>query len=880
MTTFTGTSGNDLLPPVGGNNGGNDIMNGLGGADTLFGGNGNDILDGGAGADTFQGGAGNDAVTYAGSDGPVSINMAGNVNHGGWAEGDVFLDTVEHLIGSGFGDLLIGDDAGTRLSGMAGNDVILGLDGGDALDGGAGNDQLDGGAGADVLAGGAGGDTFVGGADFDYVTYVDSSAGISLNLTTGLNRGGDAQGDRFLDHIEIVVGSRFMDAMVGTTTGDRLQGGDGYDYLHGGGGGDVLEGQGNNDFLYGEDGNDTLFGGSGVDHLTGGAGDDTMHGGTGSTDIFNGGAGTDTITYDDSPVGVSVNLATGISLGGTAYGDQFLDHIEIFIGSSLGDAFTGNDANDTFFGQDGNDTLSGGVGVDTLNGGNGNDILSGGWGADVFTGGGDTDTVTYADNIVGVTVNFLNGTASQGQAQGDRFLDHIEIAIGSAFNDTMIGGNLADTFIGGDGNDTFTGGAGADSFTGGAGIDTVSYADSAFGVTVNATTNHNNDGTAAGDKFLDHIEVIVGSAANDSITGSTLDDTLIGGNGDDSLDGGAGADTLTGGAGTDRLYYVNSTAGVHVDTVAGIGTGGTAEGDHYVDQFEWITGSSFDDVLAGSDATVRLDGGGGNDLLSAGAGLTQFFGGDGFDTVTYTDSSTAVTIDRLHATTGGGAAGDGYNGIEVFTGSAFNDTMISGSGNSDTHYYFNGGDGNDTLSAGQAAPSNFDGGNGDDILTGGERIDVLTGGSGNDILRGNIGTDTLDGGAGDDTLIGGVANVGFDDGSGQAFYSDDNTLTGGAGADRFVFEARDPGINDSIYRDIITDFSGTDGDKIDLSQIVTSITFIGTGLFTGVSGQLAYHYDAAQNQTLVSLDRNGDGQTDYGTTLTGNVTLTAGDFLV
>ena len=79
-------------------------------------------------------------------------------------------------------------------------DVLRGLGGNDMLFGGSGNDTLDGGAGADMLIGGAGKDT----AD-----YSSSSAGVNVNLVTGLGCGGDAQGD-MLSGIENIVGSAQM----------------------------------------------------------------------------------------------------------------------------------------------------------------------------------------------------------------------------------------------------------------------------------------------------------------------------------------------------------------------------------------------------------------------------------------------------------------------------------------------------------------------------------------------------------------------------------------------------------------------------------------------------------------------------------------------
>ncbi|WP_161790468.1 calcium-binding protein, partial [Inquilinus limosus] len=233
MATFTGTNGNDVLPPVGGNNSGADTMLGLGGNDTLFGGGGNDtlrggtgsdtlegeaaddILDGGAGADTIRGGAGRDLVSYFGSTAAVQVNLATNVHHGGDAEGDSFLDAIEIVHGSRFADTILGSAGAETLRGQDGNDDLRGQAGDDGLEGGNGDDQLDGGDGSDTLTGGAGADRLFGGAGTDTVSYADSGAGVQLNLTTNVNHGGTAEGDQFLDHVEAVIGSVFADTVVG-----------------------------------------------------------------------------------------------------------------------------------------------------------------------------------------------------------------------------------------------------------------------------------------------------------------------------------------------------------------------------------------------------------------------------------------------------------------------------------------------------------------------------------------------------------------------------------------------------------------------------------------------------------------------------------------
>ncbi len=74
-------------------------------------------------------------------------------------------------------------------------------------------------------------------------------------------------------------------------------------------------------------------------------------------------------------------------------------------------------------------------------------------------------------------------------------------------------------------------------------------------------------------------------------------------------------------------------------------------------------------------------------------------------------------------------------------------------------------------------------------------------------------------------------------------------LTGGSGADRFVFAAAGDSATGAADADRITDFSHAQADRIDLSQIDAngsaiagdgSFTFIGTGAYTGVAGQLRY----------------------------------------
>ncbi|AZF56041.1 LapA family giant adhesin [Pseudomonas sp. R11-23-07] len=140
-----------------------------------------------------------------------------------------------------------------------------------------------------------------------------------------------------------------------------------------------------------------------------------------------------------------------------------------------------------------------------------------------------------------------------------------------------------------------------------------------------------------------------------------------------------------------------------------------------------------------------------------------------------------------------GVTGEGYNALQAFVAQKAG-VAVSAVTTSNVHQYVTehyadfdvsgAKDGNDTLL----------GGNGDDILFGQGGNDVLDGGKGNDILLGGTGNDTLMGGQGNDILI------------------------GGAGADTFVWKAGD------IGNDVIKDFKASEGDRIDLRDLLKGET--------------------------------------------------------
>jgi Ca2+-binding RTX toxin-like protein len=160
-----GTAYGDQLYDDGGSHelyglGGNDQLWGRDGNDYLEGGSGDDRLYGGVGADRFHGGDGFDIVEYAGAASGVWMDRLDMWRNTGDAAGDAFLDNIEGVGGTGYGDYLYDDGGSHELYGLGGNDQLWGRDGNDYLEGGDGHDLLVGGAGQDLLVGGSGSDIY------------------------------------------------------------------------------------------------------------------------------------------------------------------------------------------------------------------------------------------------------------------------------------------------------------------------------------------------------------------------------------------------------------------------------------------------------------------------------------------------------------------------------------------------------------------------------------------------------------------------------------------------------------------------------------------------------------------------------------------------
>jgi Ca2+-binding RTX toxin-like protein len=656
---------------------------------------------------------------------------------------------------------------------------------------------------------------------------------------------------------------------------ENVIGGDGGDTLGGNEADNHLQGMRGDDTLRGYEGNDTLDGGAGNDNLDGGAGDDTLTGGAGA-DVLIGGDGYDTVSYWDS-LGVNVNLATGIGLGGDAEGDHLsgIEHIDgsrlddQLIADSLGDTLDGNAGSDVLLGgagndtlnggrgddslrgRAGNDTLDGGFGNDRLDGGAGDDTLTGGAGADVLIGGNGYDTASYAASLA-VNVNLATGVGLGGDAEGDH-LSGIEHVYGSRLGDTLTADALGDTLDGNAGNDVLTGGAGNDTLNGGRGDDIF----------------------MVGQGGVDHIDGGLGTdTENFSQSASAIWAQL------DSADSSAGprwtlpSDPLaTGHAWTtsdDSLWIANYT--------------GHFEGIDQSIGVENIIGSQFNDILEGDNGDNVIIGGLGDDELYGMGGADTYIGGTsahssifgigGDDLVGYWYAGSAVTLDlENYSRNTGEAADDRFYGIKGLGGSFYDDALYGTTGNN--------------VLMGEAGADILDGREGEDTASYRWAIEGVTANLAHPELNtGDAKGDTyisiedLQGSYFNDTLTGDTGNNRIEGLNGQ------DTLTGGGGNDTFVFaHASDIGGGATgSASDVITDFSA--GDVIDLSGIDAidatapkdSFSLIGDAAFSGHAGELRTGQDHATGMTYVQGDTNGDGIADFQLNLSNQHHLAASDF--
>ena len=510
------------------------------------------------------------------------------------------------------------------------------------------------------------------------------------------------------------------------------------------------------------------------------------------------------------------------------------DHI---IGNAAANWLQGREGEDKLWGSEGDDALDGGADADRLEGGAGSDmfIFAPGHGNDVivdfnpgvdkiylvdFTRINSVNDLTIALDVSGLIIDLSahgGGTVTLEGFSGmltEADLSPREIK-GTADSDELAGGP---------GNEILIGSAGADRLDGGEGTDTVSYHESAAGVTVTLRDGSGQNSHAQGDVLVG-IENLTGSDYDDVLGGDKTSNRLEGGAGSDELWGGGGDDVLEGGAGTDRLI-----ASVGDDLLAGGADNDLLEGGVGADVFAFAVGHGDDTIIDFELGTDRID-------------LKDFRDISTIDDLSITRSEADTIID-LSAHGGGTITLEGFSGVltkvdfYLFDAGAGNDAPtgepiyevliggLIGLGTSPSAERLEGSPGKNLVVyfSDEAVRVNLKDGTGrggyaeGDTLVNIEHVigsdynDVLIGSDGHNMLIGSAGADLLDGGAGEDVvaytfskeavtvdLQDGTARGGYAEGDTLvniehvigSFHSDDltgndgdNLLEGGPGADR------------------------------------------------------------------------------------------------
>jgi Ca2+-binding RTX toxin-like protein len=329
---------------------------------------------------------------------------------------------------------------------------------------------------------------------------------------------------------------------------------------------------------------------------------------------------------------------------------------DVIKGKGDDDLLCGGDGDDELFGGGGSDELDGGEGKDALNGGKGAvNVLVGGDGNDALTGVGVFDVASFAASPRKVVVDLSMAASARNPGTatgwGKDTLIGFESVVGSRFSDTITGDPRRPmTLDGGEGNDIMTGGRGPDLFDGGAGDDTISGGE---GGRLDAVTFESSPGpvtvdlasgtaTGYGEDALTGIQVVFGSSFDDVITGDAGTNVLSGGGGNDAIDGGEGKDIAS---------FETAPGPVVVDLAARTASG---DGSDTLVGIENVTGSGFDDDIAGTERGNVLTGGDGADVLTGRDGNDTLLGGQGDDTI------------------------DGGNGTDTIDGGEGTDSCVEG----------------------------------------------------------------------------------------------------------------------------------------------------------------------------------------------------------
>jgi Ca2+-binding RTX toxin-like protein len=402
---IVGTAGNDTLTVPAANATIANLILGLGG---------NDVLTGGSGADTMVGGAGNDIF---------NVSNVGQVIIAGTGVNTVQTTLSSYTLGANLENLTYTGTGNFTGTGNSLNNVITG---------GPGNDTF-------IATVGHGNDTFNGGGGTNTYDLSRTSAFANVNLRqVGGNGTATSVGNPGIDtlnSIQNVIGGSGGHDITGNGVNSVLTGGLGLvansvSTLRDG---VPANGSGFAD-MRGNSANDSFFVNSAKDIVT---------------ENFTGKPSFDTVFTSLSSYTLGTNLVRLIFLNSGNAG--------LGTGSFTGNA---NNAGDFIRGGNGPNILNGGTGNDTLIGGTGNDVLTGGAGNNVMTGGLGNDIFRYlAGNFKDIITDFtghlgaannqdridLSGLGITASASAKSFATSVNIAQFGATDTlvTVFGGGAA-----------------------------------------------------------------------------------------------------------------------------------------------------------------------------------------------------------------------------------------------------------------------------------------------------------------------------------------------------------------------------------------------------------------------------------------------------
>jgi Ca2+-binding RTX toxin-like protein len=634
---------------------GSDDIDGVGNtlANTIIGNDGDNVLDGLIGADALVGGSGND--TY------IVENIGDIVTESSSGGTDTVKSSINYNLSRALNveNLTLTGAVAVTGTGNTSNNFILGNNLNNTLVGDFGNDTLDGGIGRDLLRGGVGRDKYI-------VDNVADDVEEAAPTSTF---------DDDIDSVEASVSfilTPFVEEL--TLTGENN-----------------INGTGNSS-------DNKITGNSGNNRLSGGTGEDTLDGGLG-TDALIGGAGNDIYTVDNFRDVVTEGLNAGIDLvksSVTFFLGANQENLELTGSGDLNG--TGNGLSNTIIGNGGFNILDGGIGNDSLDGGGDNDLIIGGLGNDELdgsTGGIDTLIGGLGNDIylVGLPEDVIIEEVGQGietvfsTATTYTISDNVEnlILAGGDINGT--GNALNNRITGSSGDNVIDGGLGNDIMIGGTGYDTyivnslgdrvienapssVLEIDTVFS-SINYTLTANVENlTLTGIAPL----VGTGNALNNILVGNSGNNRLNGLTGNDTLNGGVGRDTLVGSFGNDT-YIIDNIGDIATEAVgAGIDTAQSSVSYTLASNVDNLvllgtadltgTGNTLDNVITGNSGNNTLRGGTGDDFLIGGAGNDVLVGQVSNDTLTG-----GLGNDRFDYNTGNPYSGAdlGSDRIEDFT---------------------------------------------------------------------------------------------------------------------------------------------------------------------------------------------------------------------